>query len=511
LGRDFDTELLARTADFELSEVLDAYGTLRQRQILEDDQTGVLRFVHDQLRDTAYSSIDEMERVRFHERAARSIEECHSGSDLDPHLGALGFHLAKAGSPERAAGYFERAADLARRTYANGDALRLYRLAIEQIDVIPASQVDRSLKRATVHEAVGDLLFLTGDAQGAREAFGAALVDSAHEQELARGRRLRKSARTWERQHQHSRALEEFAHAETQLGDTKLTEEHEAPWWHEWVQIQVDKTWDLYWLAKVDELSALVERVRPVVERHGVPFQRAQFYQALVHTALRRERYARLDEAIDYGRRSLAAAEQCEDPREIALARFFLAFPLLCAGELSESEPLFVAAIDTADRIGDTTLQARFLSYYAVLHRRAGRVEQTRAVAERAATIAERGAMFDYVGVSHACLAWAAWKEGDQTALGHHAGVCLAAWAKLLPAYEYPLHWLVRMPIAAQLVSDGEHDKAAEHWSAMLRPTQHLLPEALRAAMERGIANRELAEKDAVIPIIRLAEQLGYL
>jgi serine/threonine protein kinase/tetratricopeptide (TPR) repeat protein len=511
LGRNFDTELLARTVDVDLPEVLDAYGTLRQRQILEDDQTGVVRFIHDQLRDTAYSSIDEDERTRWHMRAAASIEAYYAGSELDPHLGALGFHFAKAGAPDRAAAYFERAAALARRSHANGDAVKLYRLAIAQIDATSMNSADRSRARAGVHEAVGDLLLMTGDAPAAREAFDSALADSAEDQPVERGRRLRKCARTWERQHQHGRALEEFAKAEAQLGDSMLAEEHGASWWREWVQVQVDKTWDFYWLARVDELSQLVERVRPVVEKHGEPSQRAQFYQALVHTALRRERYAQLEDAIEYGRRSLTAAEQCDDPRELALARFFLAFPLLCAGELEESEPLFVAAIDVADRIGDTTLQARFLSYYAVLHRRAGRVEQTRKIAERAASIAERGAMFDYVGVSHACLAWAAWKDGSRVELEHHAGICLAAWAKLLPAYDYPLHWLVRMPLAAQLVADGELDKAVEHWKALLKSTQHLLPKVLRTAMERGIAPVARLERDTAIPVVQLAAQFGYL
>jgi hypothetical protein len=511
LGRSFDTELLARTADLELPDVLDAYGTLRQRQILEDDPIGVVRFIHDQLRDTAYSSINHDERTRLHQRAAASIEEYYAGSGLDPYLGALGFHFANAGAPDHAAAYFERAADLARRTYANGDAIKLYRLAIAQIDAKSVSSADRSRARATVHEAVGDLLLMTGDAPAAREAFDSALGDSAQDQPVERGRRLRKCARTWERQHLHGKALEEFAKAEAQLGDALLAEEHEASWWHEWVQLQVDKTWDLYWLAKVDELSKLVERVRPVVEKRGAPFQRAQFYQALVHTTLRRERYARLEEAIEYGRKSLAAAEECHDPRELALARFFLAFPLLCDGQLKESEPLFVAAIDVADRIGDTTLQARFLSYYAVLHRRAGRVEQTREVAERAAVIAERGAMFDYVGAAHGCLAWAAWKGGSRVELERHAGICLTAWAKLLPAYDYPLHWLVRMPLAAQLVADGELDKAVEHWKALLKSTQHLLPEVLRAAMEREITSVEPLQQDTAIPVVQLASRFGYL
>ncbi len=515
LGRGFDTELLARTAELDVSDVLDAYGTLRQRQIFEEDHAGILRFVHDQLRDAAYSAMATEECAHWHKRAATSIEERYSGREIEPYLGALGFHLAKAGAPDRAADYFERAADLARRTYANGDAVKLYRLAIAQIDAASRGPAERLVARAALHEAIGDLLLLTGDAQGARDAFAGALADSSAEPSVVRGRRLRKCARTWERQHQHGQALLEFAMAEEQLGDTELAAEHADDWWHEWVQVQVDKTWDLYWLAKVDELAKLVERVRPVVEQHGVAAQRAQFFQALVHTALRRERYARLEEAIDYGRKSLAAAEQCDDPRELALARFFLAFPLLCAGQLEEAEPLFEAAVASADRIGDATLQARFLSYYAVLHRRAGRVAESRTIAERAAAIAEAGGMFDYVGASHGCLAWAAWKEGDREQVKHHSRICLAAWAKLLPAYDYPIQWVGRLPLAAQHAADGELDKAVEQWKALLEPTQYRLPPPLWTAMEHATRFHPAQTEDSTVPsatrVVELATELGYL
>jgi len=514
LGRGFDTELLAKTAELDVSDILDAYGTLRQRQIFEDEQSGTLRFMHDQLRDAAYLAMAADECVHWHKRAAASIEERYSGREIEPYLGSLGFHLAKAGVPDRAAGYFERAADLARRTYANGDAVKLYRLAIEQMDR-QMDQAGRCEARAALHEAIGDLLLIAGDAQSARDSFQAALADSPEETSVARGRRLRKCARTWERQHQHGRALDEFARAEEHLGDLALVEKHTDEWWHEWVQVQVDKTWDLYWLARVDELSALIDRVRPVVEQHGVASQRAQFFQALVHTVLRRERYARLEQAIDYGRKSLAAAEQCDDPRELALAQFFLAFPLLCDGQLEEAEPLFQSAIVSADRIGDATLQARFLSYCAVLYRRAGRVEPSRRMAERAATIAEQGGMLDYVGAAHACLAWAAWKTGDKFAVDRHGGLCLAAWANLLPTYEYPIQWLGRLPLAAKLAADGELDKAIEQWKALLAPAQYRLPLRLWTAMEDatrpGIDPAESRAVASAARVTQIATELRYL
>jgi eukaryotic-like serine/threonine-protein kinase len=513
LGRGFDVDLVARTADLAVETVLDAYSTLRQRQILEDDASGIMAFAHDKLREIAYAKIDDHRLPGLHQRAAAAIEERYSGRDLDAQLGALGYHHARAGARDRAAGYFERAGDQARQNFANRDAMRFYRLALEQLESKQAEA------RCRLEEALGDLLLLGGEAVEARAAFGRAHEGTPLEERVARARRRRKLARTWERQHQHAEALAVYAAAEEDLGEAPARPDEGEPtaaYWQESVQIQVDKAWDLYFLARVDDLAALVERVRPLVERHGLAAQRAQFFQALVHVNLRRDRYDVADETVEYARASLAAAEQANETRGLALARFFLAFVLTFRSCEGEAEPLFLAALQGSERVGDAALQARFLTYYAVLHRRLGRVPKVRSTAERASGIAMSSAMFDYLGASSAHLCWAALHDGHLDDAQRHAHDAFAAWSKLPAEYPYPFQWFVRIPLAALLWESGRFEEALDHWAFLLDDSQHRLPAPLQEAIEGALADRAAqaapSRRNAgMLRVLQLSRQLRYL
>jgi serine/threonine protein kinase/tetratricopeptide (TPR) repeat protein len=517
LDRGFDVDLVARTANVEVVTVLDAYAILRQRQVLEEDGAGITRFVHDGLREVVYARVGREAAAALHRRAAAAIEERYAGPDRDAQLGAIGYHHAKAGAADRAAEYFERAGDCSRRNYANRDALRFYRLALEQVNGEEAHRENRDHARCRLREVIGDLLLLASEIEAARSAFATALDDTPRMESIARARRRRKLARTWERQHRHGDALSAYATAEEELGEPREEPDVAGDYWHERVQIQVDKAWDLYWLGRVDELVALVERVRPMVEQYGLGAQRAQFFQALAHMAVRRDRYRIAEDTMDYARASFEAAEETGDIRELAVARFFLAFPLMLQGLEKEAEPLFVDAIAGAERAGDATLHTRALSYYAVLHRRLGRVAEAHAAADRARAMAEKGTMLDYVGASQANLCWVAWCQARGPAVESHASEALSAWGKLLPSYVYPFQWLARMPLAAHLAMSGRMDEALKQWGSLLDPPQLLLPDLLGEAIGQMRAARDAGSRASaevtlgVQRIIQLSQQFRYL
>jgi hypothetical protein len=504
LGRDFEPDLVARMAGLDADTVFGAYAVLTQRQILDEDEAGRSRFLHDTLRETAYGQIDEAGRVDLHARAAAALEERYGTRD-DSYLATIGYHHGRAGSADRAAAYFEGAADAAREKYANGDALRFYRRALEEAARAQANDV---AARGRLLERIGELLLLTGEVDSAFESFAEALHATPAEHLVERARRRRKMAQTRERHHKHAEALALYRAAEDDLGAPSF--EHPDTWWHEWVQIQVDKAWDLYWLADVAELAALIGRAEASVERYGLPPQRALFFRAKVHWTLRRDRYVIAEDTIGYGRASLKAAEESPDLAARASARFCLAFPLLLAGREEEAEPLFLTTIAESQRLGHRMFEARSLSYYSLLHRRLGRVERTREAAERALRIAEEGAMHDYVGVSHANLTWVAWSDGRADGMAMHGEAARRAWDKLLPQYSYPLRWMLLMPLAAKAWQSGDVAAAARHLRAMLDPTQHRLPDPLVAGIESlGAA---LAPDDPRFDrVFALAHDSGYL
>jgi hypothetical protein len=509
LGREFDMSLVAEVAGLERSVVEAAHERLRRRQVLDDEATGQSGFVHDKLREIAYELIDDDSRALLHGRAAQALEARNATGGARVEFGALGYHHAQAGNARQAAEYFEAAASHARHHYANRDAARFYRLSLAQLENLAHTEA-RFCSR--IQEALAEVLVLSNELDDARAALDAALQSTPPEQRIARARRRRLLARTWERQHQHERALALYAQAEHDLGEAPSSPDELEEFWFERVQIQIQSAMDLYFLSRVSELSQLIERTRPLIEQHGAPLQRAQFFQALVHMNLRRDRYRISPDTLEYVAASLRAAEQQDDVRERALAHFTMAFPLTFAGRDAEAEPHFRLAIAGAERVGDTALQARFASYYAILLRREGRPDETRAAAERVREIAEKHGFDDYLGVAHAHLSWVALREGRNVEV--EATAALAAWARLPPSYKYPLQWLARAPLAAHLSAVGRTDEALAEWELLLDPALSRLPDELESAIRAALAQRATTatpRAQTVAHLAELAQSLRFL
>jgi hypothetical protein len=509
LGREFDMSLVAEIAGLDRAEAGPAHARLCRRQVLDDEATGQSGFVHDKLREIAYELIDDDSRALLHGRAARALEarSATRGGRIEP--GTLGHHHAQAGNARQAAEYFEAAACHARQHYANRDAARFYRLSLAQLEKLAISE---ARQRGRIQEALAEVLVLSNELDDARAALDAALQDTPPEQRIAHARRRRLLARTWERQHQHERALALYAQAERDLGEAPSSPEEHEEFWFERVQIQIQSTMDLYFLSRVSELSQLIERTRPLIEQRGAPLQRAQFFQALAHMNLRRDRYRIGADTLEYVRASLRAAEQQDDVRERALAHFTAAFPLMFAGHDTDAEPHFRLAIAGAERVGDTALLARFVSYYAILLRREGRLEETRAAAERVREIAEKHSFDDYLGVAHAHLSWVALREGRDVEI--EARAALAAWARLPASYKYPLQWLARAPLAAYLSAAGRTDAALAEWELLLEPPLSRLPDELELAIRAARAERAPSASTRarnVAQLTELAQTLRFL
>jgi predicted ATPase len=515
LGREFDQELLAETAGVDQAQVTAAYGRLRQRQILEDEASGGWGFVHDKLREVAYGLIGGEQRRHLHQRAAEALTRRREAGLAQVEAGTLGYHEAQAGNHERAAAYFEQAAEAARRNHANRDALRYFRLALGELErSLGRDEQERRVVSSRLRESLADVLFVSGELEEARSALAGAIEETPAADRVSRARRRRLLARTWERQHHHERALELCAQAQLDLGSPPRSARLSEDYWDEWVQIQIQTAWHLYFLSRVTELNALLEKARPVIERRGSALQRAQFFQAQIHADFRALRYRMTDTSVANARAYLTAAEEADDPGELAMARFFLAFVLTFKerGEEREAEPLYRSAIGYVERVGDAALQARFIAYYCVLLRRARRVPDTRATALRVLEIAEKHRFFDYVGLAHANLCWVALQTGGDVEAT--AAQALQAWGKLPAAYPYPLQWPVRIPLATHLTRLGKVDEALQEWELLLDAKQHILPDELSAAIRLALTKRAstgVTDVASLQALTELAEALRYL
>ncbi|HET8755829.1 MAG TPA: AAA family ATPase, partial [Solirubrobacteraceae bacterium] len=149
VGRAFGAGVLARAAGLADDAFVAALDELWRRRIVREQGPDGYDFTHDRIREVAYRALAPMQRRRAHRRIAEAL----AAGDADAALVAAQF--GSAGAAEEAVTWYERAADDALRVYADADAVRLLRRALELVR-------DPRRERALTTALVAPLAMLEG-------------------------------------------------------------------------------------------------------------------------------------------------------------------------------------------------------------------------------------------------------------------------------------------------------------------------------------------------------------
>lgn len=136
IGHAFRLDVLARAAASDEDSAVRALDELWQKRIVREQGINSYDFTHDKLREVAYAEVSAPQRRLLHRRIAQAIEDVYDG-DLDPVSGQLASHYERAGQTERAIAYYQQAAAVAQRVYANEDAINLLSRALELLEHLP--------------------------------------------------------------------------------------------------------------------------------------------------------------------------------------------------------------------------------------------------------------------------------------------------------------------------------------------------------------------------------------
>ena len=169
LGREFDHDALAQLSGGARDQLLDTLDEAVVARIVSDvpGAPGRLRFDHVLIRDTLYDGLTSARRVHLHSLAVAAIEELH-GEWPGPHVAELARHSIAAGNQEKGVRYARQAAEHALQQLAYEEAARLYRLALEALEL---TQPVDPIVRGELLLAVGDALTLAGSTADATETF----------------------------------------------------------------------------------------------------------------------------------------------------------------------------------------------------------------------------------------------------------------------------------------------------------------------------------------------------
>jgi tetratricopeptide (TPR) repeat protein len=179
LGREADAQLLLAASGMPEAEAMEAIRELAARQVLDRVGGGRYRFLHDQLRETAYQAIPPEECTGLHRRAAESLEAVYGqSSEFAQFHGRLAFHFERAGDAPRAIEYLEKAADGASRAFADREVADYLTSAL-RLDDEQGRRVEPR-RRTAWRTAVGMALRGLGELEQSRAQLEQSLVERGH-------------------------------------------------------------------------------------------------------------------------------------------------------------------------------------------------------------------------------------------------------------------------------------------------------------------------------------------
>jgi tetratricopeptide (TPR) repeat protein len=305
--------------------------------------------------------------------------------------------------------------------------------------------------------------------------------------------------------------MQGYDQAETALGHEPA--EAASEWWQEWVEIQLERTNVHYFQGEVGKLTELVEKIRPVVEQHGTPVQRADFFLRLVLANNRRDRFVVSEQTLAYSRAYLEAAQESGSLPSIAHARFVLGFNLLWRGEFDEAKEQMNTALELAVRVGHIYLQTQCLTYLTIAYRKGGQVEEATDYALRSLEAAISVQNPTYIGTARANLAWVAWRKANMTEALEKGKAALESWQQSPSSCMF--QWLALYPLTSMALAHDRIPEAVEYARALLEPTQQALPDPLKTVLKEAIETWERGRPEAARAhldrAIELAQEMGYL
>ena len=484
IGREFTLDVLLHASGGNETALVRGIDELLQRRLIREHASALggnvhaYDFSHDKIREVAYALLSGVRRRMLHRQAAAALEAVYAGQ-LDIYSGQIASHCERAGLDDRAIAHYQRAAQVAQRMYANVDAIRDYRSALR----LSQGRIDRGLPTpiplAAIGESLGDVLhFVTRDDE-ARATYLDALTSADGSDAVGTARLQRKVGSTWRDQRRYEDALLAYQAAELVLDDPVVAEAS-PEWWVEWIQIQLEKDLVFYWQGQMEASAELHERMRPIIETHGTPGQRATFFQNLATHAFRENRHVATSQMVAYMTAALDALTKAADQTRIPSATFGVGVVLLWQGKPEQARKPMLDALAMAERSGDASLIARCATYLATAFRQLGQVEQTRQFVIRSLEAAQVARMPEYTALAEANAAWIAWRSDDRSGVCDHGQAAIKLWNELPPGHaSAPFQWTALFPLIATALRDSDTAQAARYAQSLLDPAMQVLPDAL--------------------------------
>lgn len=367
IGPRFDTAALSAAAT-EPARVEEGLELLCDAEIIEEIAGSnsislrTYRFTQTMLQDVIYQNLLLQRRIELHGRIGAGLERLYGNEpERLEDLILLGHHFSLSASKPKGARYLRAAGDRARVSYANDDAIRLYRQALA---VLLASG-EQEPERLVLYERIADLCGAAGHRNMAEEHYQSALEGHrAVKDRIGEARILRKLGRLLWDAGKRIKAETHYAEAAKLLGGT------EAP--IEWAHLLQERgrlafrTGDHVAAASwADEALGYARSVPADADKHARLEAARAIAEALNTKGVALARLGRHQEAVREVEQSVAAAEAA-GLLNVACRGYTNLGVLYTIVDPAKAVEVCQRGLDVARRIGDLGFQARLLANFAV-------------------------------------------------------------------------------------------------------------------------------------------------
>jgi class 3 adenylate cyclase len=466
-------------------------------------------FKHAITQEVTYQTLSLARRRELH-RLCAEVFEALFPERLEEMSATLAYHYERAECSEQAIHFLTKAAEGARASYANEEAIRLYAAAIQHAGRLKSKARDgRTELVPRLQESLGDTLLRAARYDEARAAYREALSSIGENERVHHARLLRKQGESWFNQRRFEESLASYDLAETTLGNA--ADPGEAEWCKEWLAIGLARAGPYYHFKRLEELASLIEKVQPVLERFGTPTQRRDALDSLTLLELRGSGYCMPPESgLARTRQLLEDSRATGDLSETAYYQFELGFIHLHRDELGLAKQWLEAGLDLATRIGDVSEQTKCLTYLTLAHRKANRPEEAERCATNTLSLTREAQNSMYTGWALSHLAWAAWRRGNLAEAESQVRAALRTWPQDAPWRLWGLWLVLGISLTRQQI-----ESAAACAREILDPGQCRMPADLTQALQRALAASGSSEPEKARAHFQqaceLAERSGYL
>lgn len=513
IGREFAFDLLLKASGLDEDVLVHCLDELWRRRIIRENATESYDFSHEKLREVAYDNMSAARRRIVHLHIAQALTALHP-QELQRVSHRLADHYQKAGQPQLAVNHYLQAAQYARGTFSNEEALTILQHGLALIQAFkPAEQGFEEAKKLLplFLEELGDIQEIKMGHEEAFTSYHHAKDRVPGEDPAWQARLLRKLAVVRREQRLYEPALQLCSEAEKILGPESHGQS--AAWWNEWLELQVEKVWVHYWLAQWQEMEKLVNQLESTITERGSGINRMRFLMANCLLNLRKDRYVVSSQMLVNSKEALGISMDHGNLRARIDCQFEYGFLYLWKRELGIAKKHLQDALKMAERSGILPVQVLCLTYLTVVERFGKNIDNVEQLASQAGLLAAAISMPDYVAASRGNLAWCAWRRDDLSQVLQLAQEALSTWEK--SPLVYPFQWQALWPLLGMALRTSNENDALKYLDMLLEPRQQPPPAVLNDSLEEAERLNHKGERKQALSCLQTAidtaHQLGYL